>query len=365
MSNNHAPHQTPHHHPQQQQQQAYPLGYPAGDPWLASAPPTQPSANTQQYSPQYPHPQWPHQYGAQAYQTMPSPYIPRQPATNSHDRSLPLHRTNSQTGAPRRKDESSRSRSMSLVRRPERQGELSPLFDNPDTRPTIRTFGPYDMHTPSSTLSYATTTSSRLPSDLYTERPSNWRRDFKFKSGLAGVFRLKSSHTYPPSDWAGSGRLALHQFLQHDRANPPTIHDLRRDPYSLVFRKLSHRPEPRDMAAPATDPPTTWMRLYHSRFPWYIDILTGGDRYITLGDFFLQLAAALDRQIARSDYYNDDLDEHDRQTLTQAYLARCRDETERMGGVRRVDFLRGKVFFEGLTRGKNGMWRLRSGRDKT
>ncbi|KAL4079693.1 hypothetical protein J3A83DRAFT_4356432 [Scleroderma citrinum] len=220
------------------------------------------------------------------------------------------------------------------------------------------------MHTPSSTLSYATTTRSRLPSDMYTERPSNWRRDFRFKSGLAGVFRLRSSHTYPPSEWAGSAKLALHPFLQHDKVYRPTIYDLRRDPYSLIFRKLAHRPEPQDMSAPATDPPTTWMRLYHSRFPWYIDIVTRDGHYITLGDFFLQLSADLNKQIHRSDYYNDDLDEHDRQTLNQAYLSRCRDETERMNGVRRVDFLRGKVFFEGLTRGKNGMWRLRSGRER-
>lgn len=119
------------------------------------------------------------------------------------------------------------------------------------------------------------------------------------------------------------------------------------------------------MCAPATDPPTPWMRLYNSRLPWYIDIATGDGRCITLGEFFLQLSAALERQISRSDYYNDDLDEHDRQTLSEAYYARCRDEAERMGGMRRVDFLRGKVFFEGLTRGKNGMWRLRAGRDQT
>ncbi|KAI5989575.1 hypothetical protein EDD15DRAFT_2389008 [Pisolithus albus] len=199
---------------------------------------------------------------------------------------------------------------------------------------------------------------------MYNERPSNWRRDFRFKSGLAGVFHIKSSQSYPPNDWTSSSKLVLHRYLQHDKVYPPTIYDLRRDPQTLVFRSLDRRPDQRDMAQTVTDPRTPWMRIYNSRLPWYIDIVAQDGGYITLADLFQQLFAALQKPIHQSDYYNDDLDDHDRQALNQAYLSRCRDEAERMGGVRRVDFLRGKVFFEGLSKGKNGMWRLRTGLEK-
>ncbi|KAI6130656.1 hypothetical protein EDD16DRAFT_1540008 [Pisolithus croceorrhizus] len=200
---------------------------------------------------------------------------------------------------------------------------------------------------------------------MYNERPSNWRRDFRFKSGLAGVFHMKSSQSHPPSDWTSSSKLMLHRHLQHDKVYPPTIYDLRRDPQTLVFRNLDRRPDQRDMAQTVTDPRTPWMRIYNSRLPWYIDIVAQDGGYITLADLFQQLFAALQKPIQQSDYYNDDLDDHDRQALNQAYVGRCRDEVERLGGVRRVDFLRGKVFFEGLSRGKNGMWRLRTGMEKS
>lgn len=105
------------------------------------------------------------------------------------------------------------------------------------------------------------------------------------------------------------------------------------------------------------------MRLYHSRLPWYIDINANDAPYISLAIFFHQLFVALDKPIAKADFYNDDLNDEDRETLKQVWLERCRDDTEKMQGVKRIDFLRGKVGFEGLSRGKNGMWRLKTGTD--
>jgi hypothetical protein len=117
------------------------------------------------------------------------------------------------------------------------------------------------------------------------------------------------------------------------------------------------------MVHSATLPPTQYMRLYHPRLPWYINITANGGPYISLAQFFQQLFATLDKQISKHDFYNHDLDDDDRQVLSRTYFERCRDDAERMQGVKRIDFLRGKFQFEGLTRGKNGMWRLRTGRD--
>lgn len=363
--------------------QNYPWGYPAGPSIPTYAHPNYASPQSQQFSPQYPYPSWYPYYGSPPYQqqqqqqSAPSPYVPHQqapPETHRQGRPAAFHRGNNHPAPEQREASHLRNRATSLVRRPrsphaQQAGELSPLFDNLETRPTIRDLGAYptNLHTPSSTLSFpaaAAGGSSQPRPTMYNERPSNWRRDFRFKSGLAGVFHIKSSQSYPPNDWTSSSKLMLHRYLQHDKVYPPTIYDLRRDPQTLVFRSLDRRPDQRDMAQTVTDPRTPWMRIYNSRLPWYIDIVAQDGGYITLADLFQQLFAALQKPIHQSDYYNDDLDDHDRQALNQAYIGRCRDEVERMGGVRRVDFLRGKVFFEGLSKGKNGMWRLRTGMEK-
>jgi len=114
---------------------------------------------------------------------------------------------------------------------------------------------------------------------------------------------------------------------------------------------------------PTTDPPTMFMRLYHTRLPWYIDVVPSGGPYVTLGDLFATLCQLLATRIRQTEYYNDELDHDDRGALKQAWEERCRDEAERMDGVKRVDYLRGKYMFQGLTRGKNGMWQLRTGRE--
>ncbi|KAF9218675.1 hypothetical protein BS17DRAFT_719864 [Gyrodon lividus] len=229
----------------------------------------------------------------------------------------------------------------------------------------MNAFGSYpaDMHTPSSTLSHSTTTSSSVPPRVAYERPGQWRRDFKFKFGLASIFRTRSNNTRAFDELTDSSKLNLHPFLRYGKSSPPTIYDLRHNPLTLVFRELDRPPLAVDMDHSATLPPTQYMRLYHPRLPWYIDVTANGAPYISLADFFQQLFAALDKQISKYDFYNNDLDDEDRQTLTRAYLERCRDNAECMQGVKRIDFLRGKIEFKGLTRGKNGMWRLKTGTD--
>lgn len=144
----------------------------------------------------------------------------------------------------------------------------------------------------------------------------------------------------------------------------PVILDLRRSQHTLVFRALDRQVFATDLMLPTTDPPTTFMRLYHTRLPWYIDVVPSGNgSYVTLGDLFTAICQTLALRIRREEYYTDQLDHEDRQSLKLAWDERCRNQEERMDGVKRVDFLRGKYMFEGLTRGKHGMWQLRTGRD--
>lgn len=160
-----------------------------------------------------------------------------------------------------------------------------------------------------------------------------------------------------------SARLYLALVLEY-RRYPPVILDLRRDQFTLVFRALDRQVFADDLMQPTTDPPTRFMRLYHSRLPWYIDVVPSGNgSYVTLGDLFTTLCQSLALRIGAGDYHNDELDHDDRQALKLAWDERCRNDAERMDGVKRVDFLRGKYMFQGLTRGKNGMWQLRTGRE--
>jgi len=216
------------------------------------------------------------------------------------------------------------------------------------------------MHTPSSSLSQSISSRSNIPPGVYHERPQQWRSDFKFKSSFASMFRSKSNTARSLDNFVDSAKLELHPFLRYSKSRPMTIYDLRREPLTLVFRELGRPPFADDMDHSVTYPPTKYMRIYHSRLPWYIDITANGAQYISLADFYQQLFSALAKQISKHDFYNNELEDEDREVLTHAYLDRCRSDGERKEGVKRIDFLRGRIEWMGLSPGKNGMWRLKT-----
>ncbi|KAG9308219.1 hypothetical protein JVU11DRAFT_12235 [Chiua virens] len=323
--------------------------YPWGTPY--------PQPNYTFPSPQDSHARWHQYHGAAAYQqkSAPSPYIPHQPIhpeAQSYDPFALSRRTHS---LPNPSPGGARKRSHSIHKHIQwpSGGDLSPL-DLPTKMPDVHLFAPRapDMHTPSSSFSHSTSSSgpSQIPQGMYHERPQQWRHDFKFKSGFASMFRSKPSNArnLDVADIIDSAKLDLHPFVRYSKSRPLTIYDLRREPLTLVFRELDRPPLANDMDHSVTHPHTQYMRLYHPRMPWYIDIRANGAPYISLADFFQQLFAALNKQISKYDFYNNELDEEDRGVLTRAYLERCRHEEERLEGVKRVDFLRGKIEWMGL-----------------
>ncbi|KAG2337710.1 hypothetical protein BDR05DRAFT_894740 [Suillus weaverae] len=236
-----------------------------------------------------------------------------------------------------------------------------PSFYN-HARPPIQTFPSTSSHTPASAVSTTRPLSAAyVPPDWPGERPRSWRRDFKFKSGIASLlFRSKSASRLPDTS-IDSARLSLASVLRHDGS---VILDLRRSQHLLVIPALRRPVVANDLMQPATKPPTLFMRLYHTRLPWYIDVLPiGNGSYVTLGDLFMAICQFLSGQIRNEDYYNDELDDEDRSALKRAWEERCDNKKERMNGVKRVDFLREKYMFMGLTRGKSGMWQLRTEKD--
>lgn len=103
------------------------------------------------------------------------------------------------------------------------------------------------------------------------------------------------------------------------------------------------------------------MRLYHPKLPWYIDIHQSHPNGVTVFDILVQMHMQLMTQIQGRHYWNEELQEEDRAKIAAAFQARCDgDAQEAANGVRQIDFLGRKVLFEGLSRGKNGMWEIKT-----
>ncbi|KAG1847650.1 hypothetical protein DFJ58DRAFT_730063 [Suillus subalutaceus] len=288
---------------------------------------------------------------APAPPSVPSPYVPHQP----------MNPETAQHGLPRRSNSFSAPGPSNTQQQAAAWNVWGPLMFPNHARPPIQTFPSTSSHTPASAVS--TTRSlpaAYVPPDWPGERPKSWRRGFKFKSGISSLlFRSKTvSRTPDPS--TDSARLNLAPVLQYDRA---LILDLRRSQHLLMIPALGRPVVANDLMKPSTNPPTLFMRLYHTRLPWYIDVVPmGSGSYVTLGDLFMTICQFLAGPIRNEDYYNDELDIEDKEQLRLAWESRCNNKKERMEGVKRVDFLREKYMFLGLTRGKNGMWQLRTGK---
>jgi hypothetical protein len=71
--------------------------------------------------------------------------------------------------------------------------------------------------------------------------------------------------------------------------------------------------------------------------------------------------AQLMQPITGRHYWNEELEDVDRARLGSTFQERCRGDPAMIAaGVRRVDFLERRLDFEGLVRGKNGMWEIRT-----
>ena len=89
--------------------------------------------------------------------------------------------------------------------------------------------------------------------------------------------------------------------------------------------------------------------------------------WVTVGDVLEQVYHSLRRRTNHHDY--EACGERDREKVRKAYEARYRRlrsekayEKEKAGGMRRVDYLRNRVRFLGLSRGRGGEgWVLNTG----
>lgn len=156
-------------------------------------------------------------------------------------------------------------------------------------------------------------------------------------------------------------RLNLHPFLRLSFGEPPVSYDLRLPISTLTFREIPRELIASDLIRFASEPPLPYMRLFHPRLPWYIDVHASNPTGITLADLFQAIWNCLHWPIQQTDFWNDELSDSDRDKISRAWMVRCGgDAYDQNTGVRRVDFLKRDVIFEGLVKGRNGTWEMKT-----
>ncbi|KAI0266257.1 hypothetical protein BC834DRAFT_986692 [Gloeopeniophorella convolvens] len=142
---------------------------------------------------------------------------------------------------------------------------------------------------------------------------------------------------------------------------PPVLWDLRDDLSRVLFRELKRPVTGYDFTRFTTEPPTPYMKLYHTRLPWYIEVTTTNGVGVTFHDLFTHIQRVLSSRIKNSDFYNNEITQEDREKISRAWKERCQYNQGEMGqGVKKVDYLMRDCIFVGLTRGREGMWEIKT-----
>ncbi|KZP17080.1 hypothetical protein FIBSPDRAFT_35555 [Athelia psychrophila] len=234
----------------------------------------------------------------------------------------------------------------------------SPLRPNDLSRST--SWGAY-AHSPASTLGRTSNSGGRKNdgNGALPDRPSEWRKDYSARSGL-GALLPRGMHRSSRSV-GDSSYHRLHEFIRHASSEPPVTWDLRTPPAALAFRDVRREIMASDLMRFACEPPVPAMRLLHPRLPWYIDVAASNPTGVTLWDLFAAMWTALRLPIAQRDFWNEEMRGKERDKIASAWRERCgNDEGERASGVKRVDYLRRDVIFEGLVKGRNGNWEMKT-----
>ncbi|KAN0136271.1 hypothetical protein V8E53_005876, partial [Lactarius tabidus] len=103
---------------------------------------------------------------------------------------------------------------------------------------------------------------------------------------------------------------------------PPVLWDLRDDLTRVLFRELKRPVTGYDFQRFTTEPPTPFMKLYHSRLPWYIEVTTTNGIGVTFHDLFTHIQRILSSRIKNSDFYNNELTQEEREKISRAWKER-------------------------------------------
>ncbi|KAK1227064.1 hypothetical protein PQX77_009946 [Marasmius sp. AFHP31] len=157
-------------------------------------------------------------------------------------------------------------------------------------------------------------------------RPNTWRNEYSVKGGgrMNTLFRQNSD----VKEINDNIKRTLHPHLLLDPASPlpPISLDLRLSPgipstltptlNLLTLPKNPHKLSQIDLVQFATHPPTSNMRLFHKRLPWYIDVVSRTG-YVTVQDIIYALHNTLTgsggggrSQVTAAEYWCGEMGEH-------------------------------------------------------
>lgn len=223
---------------------------------------------------------------------------------------------------------------------PERQVRFAPTT-------TIHTFSPSSALAKPPPLTYhdyspASSHSILTPPDVVIPLPPTKHHSSQ---------RSRTAHYNSP--------LRLHRLL-HDSSHPDLLFDVRNPPTSA--RASRHSITPNELNEPATAPPVPSMTILSPYLSWSIKVTpTGYSRsrdsyYVTVWDVLSAVHSSLRKSVHQAEYdrlgrgspYENRVRKayHGRYTMYPHHSSAYQEE--KMGGVRRVDFLAEYVKFMGL-----------------
>lgn len=142
---------------------------------------------------------------------------------------------------------------------------------------------------------------------------------------------------------------------------PPVTWDLRQELSRAMFRELKRSVTGYDLTRFTTEPPTPYMKLYHPRLPWYIEVRTTNGVGVTFYELFATIQSVLSSRIKNSDFYNNELTQDEREKISRAWKERCQYNLGEKGqGVKKVDYLMRECVFVGLVRSREGTWEIKT-----
>jgi len=201
------------------------------------------------------------------------------------------------------------------------------------------------------------------------DRPGTWRPRFQMpRSGVSSLLpNLTRGKSFPPDAYSAAMTVDTTARTLDDRIRfsalreSPVLWDLRDDLARVLFRELKRPVTGYDFTRFTTEPPTPYMKLYHSRLPWYIEVTTTNGIGVTFHDLFTHIQRVLTSRIKNSDFYNNELTQEEREKISRAWKERCQYNQGAMSqGVKKVDYLMRDCVFVGLARGRDGMWEMKT-----